>query len=450
MASNSVNPPAPMVRHRLIVRRAGATEILIDSGGLPQFVTEDRHTAEVDYINAGMQERFGVRTIVLRSLEHSDVVAGSIDRAHELEALGAGSLTSATLRWRSIDAIGLFDDVADRAAFAQWQRERRLGVVDGREWTHSGWFAEACSWIERALRDAGLGAPLEIVQLRNWATSSVLRVRTAGDDCYFKALPESGRVEATLTHYLSQRFADAVPRIIAAESDRRWLLMAACRGRKLEAIADVAVWERAAARYARLQVACFSRVGELTALGCPSRDLDELARSIDALAGDVSALRPGAPDGLTRDEYDRFVAMVPALRRRCGELAECGVPYSLEHGDLWPGNIFCDATSCAIIDWEDAVIAHPFFSLAPLTVGMMNAGLGASGNVARVERAYAAAFESIASPAQLTRAIELAVPLCFFDMAARYRRQRPSIVRLHPWMRDLVPQTVRLALSRLR
>ena len=102
-----------------------------------------------------------------------------------------------------------------------------------------------------------------------------------------------------------------------------------------------------------------------------------------------------------------------------------------------------------MIDWEDVVVSHPFFSLAPLTVGMMNAGLASPENVARVERAYTAAFESLAPPSRLRRAIELAIPLCFFDMAARYRRQRPSIVRLHPWMRDLVPQTVRLALSRL-
>ena len=51
-----------------------------------------------------------------------------------------------------------------------------------------------------------------------------------------------------------QHFPDVVPRIIAAEPARRWLLMKACRGQKLEEIADIAVWERAANRYARLQV----------------------------------------------------------------------------------------------------------------------------------------------------------------------------------------------------
>jgi aminoglycoside phosphotransferase (APT) family kinase protein len=252
-----------------------------------------------------------------------------------------------------------------------------------------------------------------------------------------------------LTRYLGEHFSTLMPRIIAAEPDRRWFLMAACRGQRLEEIGDVTVWGRAASRYARLQIDCIERVGALRSLGCPLRDLEALARSIAALAADTDALRPGQSEGLTESEFGAFSAMVPVLRQRCDELARCGIPYSLEHGDLWPGNIYCDATSCAVIDWEDAVVAHPFFSLAPLTVGLMSAGLGTSENVARLERAYTAAFESIASPDRLRRAVELALPLCFLDMAARYHRQRPSIVRLHPWMRDLVPQTLRLALSRM-
>ena len=254
-------------------------------------------------------------------------------------------------------------------------------------------------------------------------------------------------MEARLTRFLAQHFPDVVPQVVAAEPARRWLLMTTCRGRKLEQIADIAVWERAANRYARLQVACIDHVPALNALGCPTRDLGQLALSIESLAADAALLpRPG---GLTRAEHSRFVALVPELLRHCDELAASGIPYSLEHGDFWPGNVFCDDTSCVFIDWEDAVVSHPFFSLAPLTVGLMNAGLGSSENVARVERAYMSAFVPLAPPDRLRRAIELAMPLCFFDMAARYRRQRPSMVLLHPWMRDLVPQTVRLALSRL-
>jgi hypothetical protein len=79
----------------------------------------------------------------------------------------------------------------------------------------------------------------------------------------------------------------------------------------------------------------------------------------------------------------------------------------------------------------------------------LHAGLGEPTNVDRIEAAYLEAFEAVARPSQLRRALRLAAPLCFIEMAARYRSERASIVRLHPWMRDLVPQTLRLALSRL-
>ena len=89
---------APMVRHRFIVSNAG-DDVLIDDGRLPQLVTDDRHTAEVDYLNELVADRLGLRAIVLRSLDHSDTVAGMVDRVHELELLDAVP-RSATVRWQ--------------------------------------------------------------------------------------------------------------------------------------------------------------------------------------------------------------------------------------------------------------------------------------------------------------------------------------------------------------
>jgi hypothetical protein len=105
---------------------------------------------------------------------------------------------------------------------------------------------------------------------------------------------------------LGEHFSTLMPRIIAAEPDRRWFLMAACRGQRLEEIGDVTVWERAASRYARLQIDCIERVGALRSLGCPLRDLEALARSIAALAADTDALRPGQSEGLTESEFGHF------------------------------------------------------------------------------------------------------------------------------------------------
>jgi aminoglycoside phosphotransferase (APT) family kinase protein len=445
------------INHRLISRHPSKPAILLvsDAGRLrlPAFASHDRHTAEVDYINLAVQERFGLRTTVLRSLRHSDPLVDVVVRIHELEAHGDGAPLPSGMRWCGLDDLASGADGEDAGVIAEWLAADAAprAAVDGREWTLPGWFEEVCGWLERALGDAGVREVREIVQLRAWTSSCVLLVRTGAGTFYFKAVAESVRRECPVTEYLAQHFPDAVARIVATKPERRWFLMTALEGGKLEDVSDVMIWERAAAVYGQLQLACVERVGDLHALGCPTRGLDALAAEIEPLSADVTALRPGEPDGLSAAEVDRLHAYGPELRRRCERLAACGIPLTLEHGDLWPGNFLVDDATCAIIDWEDVAIGHPFISLAPLIVGlgMFQPRLSSREVTQRLERAYVARFAGLVPPERLLEALRLAGPLSFIDMAVRYRYQRPSVVRLHPWMRDLVPQTLRLALAQL-
>ena len=437
-----------MDRHRLIVRHPSRVGVIgIDGSAgdaLPRVDTDDRHTADVADLNAAIEARYGVRATVLRSLHHGEVRDGVVERAHEVEV--HGGVLQSTLAWRTAATFEPLD-VADRAALDAWRAP--FAVADGRDWMAPGWLERARGWIESAARAAGLGDPSSIRQIRTWASSCVLEVECAGVTCYFKALPESGRTEHAVTRFLAENFPDAVPALVAHDASRRWLLLEACAGRNLESVEDVTMWADAARRYGELQAACVARVAELERIGCTRRPLDALPAAVAALAADEHALRTGAPDELTHDEIARLRASVSNLAERCRALAACGVPDSLEHGDLWPSNIFVTGSASAIIDWEDVRIAHPFLSLAPLTVGLSNAGLATEANVERLERAYASAFAAIAPADALRRALALAAPLCFLDLTVRYRAQRASVVRLHPWMRDLVPQAVRLALARL-
>jgi aminoglycoside phosphotransferase (APT) family kinase protein len=443
------------VQHRLIIRHPlQAAVLVIHERGeirLPAFISDDRHTAEVDYINAAVRQRFGLLTTVLRSLSHFEALDEVVVRVHELETHGDGALWSQTIRWYGRAQLLSLTDTGERATMAEWLAgETGPGtVVDGREWTSPGWLDEVRGWIERMLHDAGLGTVRDIIQLRTWPSSCVLRVQAANGDCYFKAVPESLRRECAVTGYLAQHFPDAVPRVIATASERRWLLTAACPGRPLDEVTDIALWERAAAQYARLQVACVTHIHELAVLGCTIRSLEALAQAIEPLSSDTAALCPGKPDGLSAAEIERLQALVPWLRQQCEQLAAGGIPFTLEHGDLWPGNFLVEHHRCVIIDWEDAAIAHPFFSLAPLRVGLYQSGISAPTIQDRLARAYLAAFAGMAPAERLYATLHMAVPLSFIDMAWRYRQQAPSVVRLHPWMRDLVPQTLRLALAHI-
>jgi hypothetical protein len=451
MATESDTPQGPINRHRLLIRhptRAGV--IGVDHGALPRVDTEDRHTADVEHLNEAIETRYGMRTTVLRSLFHGDEVGGVVERAHECAVHGGGAVSS-ELEWVRA-ATFASADAADGAALDAWRAF--VGGSGRREWMSAGWYERACRWIETAMRTAGYASPLSIRQIRTWMSSCVLRVECDDGVAYFKAVPDASP-EYAVTHWLGERFPGHVAPLVAADDERQWLLLGDCAGRNLETVTDIAGWAAAARRYGELQVECASRIGELRRAGCGDRALADLPDAVAKLAADAAALQPvdrdakRAPGGLTDVELARLHAVVPTLAARCAELASFGIPNTLEHGDLWPGNVFVADAASAIIDWEDVAIAHPFLSLAPLTVGLGNFGLASAANVEHVERAYARAFESLLSPADLHRAFELAAPLCFFDMAVRYRAQRASVVRLHPWMRDLVPQTVRLALARV-
>src|SRR5262245_9556546 len=79
-------PQGPTNRHRLIIRHSSRDGIIaLDRGTLPRIDTEDRHTADVAHLIDAIAVRYGIRTTVLRSVLHGDVVDGVVERVHELE-----------------------------------------------------------------------------------------------------------------------------------------------------------------------------------------------------------------------------------------------------------------------------------------------------------------------------------------------------------------------------
>jgi Phosphotransferase enzyme family len=438
MPLNGAVVASPTVSHRLIIVDPSDRVLAVETGDgarLPYVDTEDRHTADTDYLNAAVLARWGLRCTVLQSLYHSAEADGRIERVHELELHESTTLQ----RWVTVD---LLRDEADRDAIRRWQAARARGVVDGRAWTQHGWFRTVRAWLDGAMTDCNAGRVREIVQLRAWPSSTVLKVIADHKSAYCKALPESVAAEGHVTAYLSQHLTGFVPTVLAFDPQRRWLLTEAFEGRPLELVDEIAAWERAASRYGALQVASVPHVAALTREGCLERTLADLAGSIRPLLDDPEMIA-----ALDLAERNRLRAAAGDLVDRCAELAATPLPRTLEHGDLWPGNVLVDATASVIIDWEDAAIAHPLLGLAPLYVGMSWQSFATGDALQRMERAYIDAFRGYASPEALADALRVARPLAFIDMARRYRKQRASVTSQHPWMRELVAEALRRALA---
>ncbi len=232
-------------------------------------------------------------------------------------------------------------------------------------WENPAWLATAIAWVDEKLEEAGrprTGEP-DQMHVRPWST--VIQIPTAEGTTYFKANTPELRHEALVALLLAQRVPDRVPPLIADDLERGWMLMEDGGRRLREVIAeerDMARWDDILDGAADIARAMEPDVDELLAAGVP--DL-RLAALPDRYAALVEA----------DDVEQRFRDAVPRIREMAEELASYGVTETLQHDDLHDGQVFVKDGRQLILDWGDAVISHPFFTLSVTLEGVVAWGL---------------------------------------------------------------------------
>jgi hypothetical protein len=122
----------------------------------------------------------------------------------------------------------------------------------------------------------------------------------------------------------------------------------------------VAFWCALMPAYADLQRA--TEVAALRAVGVPDLTPSTLVAHFDELLADRRWFTAEANPEIAPAEVAGIGASRTALQQAAAELAT-GVPSSIQHDDLHDGNVFLDTDATRVIDWGDAVIAHPFATL---------------------------------------------------------------------------------------
>jgi hypothetical protein len=249
-------------------------------------------------------------------------------------------------------------------------------------------------------------------------------VHTNDEEFYFKAVPQSLTREPVVTQYLAQRHPQHLSEVIAVEPQRRWFLMQAAQGSTLGDCAELSYWERVADTYARLQLQWTERTEELLALGCPKRTLGMLEQEIDPLLADTPVLLPGEPEGLSLAEIAWLRSRASHFRAMCHELALYAVPFSLDHGDLWAGNIIASEDGPIFIDWDEAALQHPFFSFSELLLSAsFNESLAQLPEARTCIRdAYLGSWTKYEPMERLISAFEISQQLAALHFAVNYRR----------------------------
>ena len=237
-------------------------------------------------------------------------------------------------------------------------------------WADPIWLAEAHSWIHEQLETLGSRAtgPIEDVRVMPWA--AVLRVPTDRGDVYFKANAEELRHEAALVMFLAERRPDCIPALLAADVERGWMLMADAGSRLLDLIAqerDLARWLDVLPLYAGIQLDMVEHVDELLGLGVPDVRLGIARGSIRA------ADRPAGPAAGRATASPRLRAS--GSRRPASSWPATAIPETIQHDDFTDGQVYVRDGRYLFLDWGDACVSHPFFTMSVTLEGVIAWGV---------------------------------------------------------------------------
>jgi hypothetical protein len=264
-------------------------------------------------------------------------------------------------------------------------------------WFQPGWIGDIDAWARARLADLGRSVVAPTVVVHVGPIAVVLRFETTAGAAFLKAsIPFFAR-EATIMAALSVRTPGWVPDVAAADP-AYGTLMEEMDGHVL-ADAPEDTWGVGLARLAELQLAWVGRSDALLAAGAQDRPiaaLERLVTELEPVHARLAAAEPGA--------WPAWEAVADGLAAPCASLAASGLPDTLVHGDLHPGNIIVRDGDARLFDWSDGAVSHPFADLtcflrrveSPATrrrvADAYLAGWAASYGMARAERALADAL----------------------------------------------------------
>ncbi|WP_241841802.1 aminoglycoside phosphotransferase family protein [Pseudofrankia sp. BMG5.36] len=275
-------------------------------------------------------------------------------------------------------------------------------------WATSVGLAEILDWARAALRAAGRPASGPAEQVRTWNLAGLFRFPTARGPVWLKATPPFAAPEAAVIDAFGRVDAELVPDVIAADSVGGRLLLDHAPGADTWEKSPVAI-HAAVSRLVNAQ-AVLARDPAAIPRGLPDR-------TMPALIGQAAELLDGeAADELTPDELATARELTGHLPDLVAQLAACGLPDTVVHGDLHPRNWRSDGRRTTILDFADSHLGNPVLDGLRVRDFLADRQLRA-----HATDTWVTAWRTALPGSDPARALAVAEPLGHLSYAVRYQ-----------------------------
>jgi aminoglycoside phosphotransferase (APT) family kinase protein len=228
-----------------------------------------------------------------------------------------------------------------------------LQIVDSphaKSWQKEGWAESVLEWLSTVL----IHDEIQLEAINTHDLACVIRFRVGTKNVYFKTSYNSR--EAIVTAQLGNTVPNLVPKVIAYNAERNWLLTEDA-GQWLSFSDDLRLWKESVSN-----LAAFHQIkpGVFEGLKLPFHPFADLASRGEAFLRNTPVLQTW---GLTQVQLEGLDRLIPSLRAVLERIQALDLPECFTHGDAHPNNVLVKERASVWFDWSEAGFTHPFLDV---------------------------------------------------------------------------------------
>ncbi len=326
------------------------------------------------------------------------------------------------IKWVPVAALSKesLTDATDHSAIQQSIVQYGAGGKTSRTdpFTCLGWFDELRKWVEEVIGPLGFHLNGRFRQLNASESFSLIRFETDGPALWFKAVGEPNQRECPITCELSRLFPRYVPIVLGTRPAWNGWLTREAVGKLLSDAQEDALWEKSASSLAELQIDSIDHGTQILAVGARDLGVNTLSKMVGPFIQTMTQLMERQtkipPEPLDRSQ---LLLLGDRLQPALEVLEAFGIPETLGHLDLNPGNIVASPDRCVFLDWAEACIGNPLVTFQYLLEHLRRTMGVNSALERRLVSSYYERWEPIVGRGVLDDALSIAPLLAVFASA---------------------------------